>query len=373
MKAILARSPYTISIDETDQVVTKIEIRIWYNGDTKPTAATYILSKQIPSTTKRETIYNISPYIKDFFKQIKPQTTVIDGVEEKEMYCLVEVKTFASLDSIDYDAIDTIDFVGMNGFSNPHLGANKILEESVIYLTNPSIGITTNNGATVFSGSQNVPYFNILVDWGAVSGKKIRYQYKDLSGGNTTTIDILTDADPVGIYCLKVPYRNSGSAYANGNTIQVGDTSRDGGLAPLPTITYTTVCEPKYTPVRCDFINRFGGWQTIVFFKSQTKSFDFKNSDFKTLPENWDYNPSEAGTKSLNFEAAESIKLNTGWVAENYVDLLFDLCVSETVLLDGIPAKVKTKSMPYKTAIKDRNINYEIDFEYTYNLINDVQ
>jgi len=218
-----------------------------------------------------------------------------------------------------------------------------------------------------------VPYFNVLIDWAAPTGEKIRYQYKDLTGGNTTNIDILTDVDAAGIYCLKVPYRNSGSAYANGNTVQIVETGRSGGAVPLSKITYKTVCEPKYTPVRCDFINRFGGWQTIVFFKARTDSFDFKNSEFKTLSENWDYNPSEAGSKSFNFEAMQSIKLNTGWVEENYIDLMFDLCASETVLLDSIPAKVKTKGLPYKTGIKDKNINYEVEFEYTYNLINDVQ
>lgn len=373
MKVIFARSPYTISINETDQVVTKIELRVWYNGDTKPTAATYVLNKQIPSLTNIETYYNISPYIKDFFKQIKPQTVLLKDIEEKEMYCLVEVKTFYSTDSIEYTDLDTLNFVAVNGFTNPHLGANQTIEDNVVYLTNSNIDILTNQSATTFSSFMNVPYFNVLVDWSALTGEKIRYQYKDLNGANTTTIDILTDVDPAGIYCFKVPYRNSGSAYEYGNTVKVDDTSRDSGLVPLATIKYKTVCEPKYTPVRCDFINRFGGWQTIVFFKARTDNFEFKNSDFKTLAENWDYNPSEAGTKSFNFEASQSIKLNTGWVDENYIDLMFDLCASETVLLDSIPAKVKTKSLPYKTGLKDKNINYEVEFEYTYNLINDVQ
>lgn len=373
MKVIFARSPYAISINETDQVATKIELRVWYNGDTKPTAATYVLNKQIPSLTNLETYYNISPYIKDFFKQIKPETVLLEDIEEKEMYCLVEVKTFYSTDSVEYTDLDTLDFVAVNGFTNPHLGANQIAEDSVIYLINPDIDILTNQGATVFSSTQNVPYFNVLVDWSAPTGEKIRYQYKDLAGANTTNIDILTDADPAGIYCLKVPYRNSGSAYVNGNTIQIVETGRSGGAIPLNKVTYKTLCEPKYIPVRCDFINRLGGWQTIVFFKARTDNYDFKNSEFKTLAENWDYNPSEAGSKSFNFEASQSIKLNTGWVDENYIDLMFDLCASESVLLDLIPVKVKTKGLPYKTGIKDKNINYEIDFEYTYNLINDVQ
>ena len=370
MKVIYARSPYTISIDEAGQIGSKVELRIWYNGDTKPTLPTYTFSKQIPSITQTETYYNISPYIKDFITPINPQTVDLIDTEEKEMYCLVEVITFYSEDLIDYTEIDTLYFIGVNGFTNPNLGANQITDDSVIYLTDPTIKVLTDQLETVFSSTQNVPYFNILVDWEAITGKEVSYTYADFQNNNIVTEVILTDADDAGIYNLKVPYRLNGVEYENGNTIQVINNARAGDL---PIITYETVCEPKYTPVRCDFINRQGGWQTIVFFKAQTNNFDFKSSEFKVLPANWDYNPKEGGKKSFNFEAMQTVKLNTGWVDENYINFIFDLFASETVLLDGIPAQLKSKSLPYKTGLKDHNINYEIDFEYTYNLINNVQ
>jgi hypothetical protein len=46
--------------------------------------------------------------------------------------------------------------------------------------------------------------------------------------------------------------------------------------------------------------------------------------------------------------------------------------LSETVLLDNKPVNVKTKSTALKTRLKDKNINYTIEFDYSYNLINDV-
>jgi hypothetical protein len=373
MKVIYTRSPYTISIDEALQIRTKLELRIWYNGDTKPTEPTYTLSKQIPSVTQTETYYNISPYIKDFIVNINPQTVLLEDIEEKEMYCLIEVITFFTEDDSTYTEIDTLDFVGVNGFTNPNLGANQSTIETAIYLTNPEINILTNDLATTFSSTQNVPYFNLLIDWDALATETIRYKYVDLNGANTSFQTILTDADAVGIYNLKVPYRLNGSAYVDGNTVQVLDSRRTGGVVPLPIITYKTECEQKYTPVRCDFINRLGGWQTITFFKAQTNNYEFKSSEFKVLPSNWDYNPSVGGMKSFNFDAKQTVKLNTGWVKEEYINLMFDLLASETVLLDAIPAQLKSKSLPYKTHLKDKMINYELDFEYTYNLINDVQ
>jgi hypothetical protein len=48
------------------------------------------------------------------------------------------------------------------------------------------------------------------------------------------------------------------------------------------------------------------------------------------------------------------------------------LLLSEKVLLDDKPVQLKTQGSDLKTVLKDRMINYEIDFEYAYNLINDV-
>jgi hypothetical protein len=68
----------------------------------------------------------------------------------------------------------------------------------------------------------------------------------------------------------------------------------------------------------------------------------------------------------------QKIKCNTGWVYENYSELIQDLLLSEVVLLDNKPVVVKSQNFDIKTSLKDKNINYEIDFEYSFGLINDV-
>ena len=68
----------------------------------------------------------------------------------------------------------------------------------------------------------------------------------------------------------------------------------------------------------------------------------------------------------------QNIRLNTGWVDENYSELIQDLLLAETILLDGKPAEVVTSASELKTSLKDRNINYEIEFQYAYSLINNV-
>ena len=68
----------------------------------------------------------------------------------------------------------------------------------------------------------------------------------------------------------------------------------------------------------------------------------------------------------------QTVKLNTGWVDENTIELLVDLLASETILLDDEPVVLKDKSIQKKTRLRDKMINYEMNFEYAFNLINDV-
>jgi len=90
------------------------------------------------------------------------------------------------------------------------------------------------------------------------------------------------------------------------------------------------------------------------------------------MPSAINYNTSKGQVKSFNINGTQTVKLNTGFVDENYSELITDLLLSETVLLDAKPVTVKTQGSDLKTSLKDKLINYEIEFEYAYNLINDV-
>ena len=147
-------------------------------------------------------------------------------------------------------------------------------------------------------------------------------------------------------------------------------------LNGVNTLTYNftvkPICEPKYTPVVCSFINRFGGWQFLTFFKAQTNNISVKGTSYRLNQDSISYNPNRGQSKSFNINGGQVVKLNTGWIPENYNDIIQDLLLSECVLLDGKPVEVKTQSTDLKTSLKDRNINYEIEFTYSFDLINNV-
>jgi hypothetical protein len=45
---------------------------------------------------------------------------------------------------------------------------------------------------------------------------------------------------------------------------------------------------------------------------------------------------------------------------------------SEKILLDGQPVKLKSKSVELKKHINDRTINYTIEFDYSYDMLNTI-
>ncbi len=132
------------------------------------------------------------------------------------------------------------------------------------------------------------------------------------------------------------------------------------------------VCEPKYIPKTVAFINRFGGWQFMTFFKASKESIDVTSTKFNFLPEDLNYNIKVGQTKTLNHNGTQKIRMNTGFVNESHFQLMQDLLLSEVVLIDNKPATVKSNTLDYKKRL-DGLINYEIEFEYAFNLIQNVR
>ena len=90
------------------------------------------------------------------------------------------------------------------------------------------------------------------------------------------------------------------------------------------------------------------------------------------LTQDYNYNALIGQNKTFNTNGQDSVKCNTGWVDESMNIILKDLLFSETILLDSKPVLIKNKSITYKNTLKDKLINYEMEFEYSFASINNV-
>jgi hypothetical protein len=365
MIVISARSPYQIIINEPGQTGSKVELYIWNKGTTEPTIPTYKFSENIASITQTQTNYNISPYILEYINLINPNKILFTAaVEEDTAWCLVKVKRYKIVGDTT-TLLDTVEYVGVNGFTNYFNGLNhdKSTSNLISMLSNKNINNNYDFDAT------ETPYFNVIID--KVIDKTLTATYERNDGISYSVVQNLL-ADESGIFNLKIPLTLvvTDGTFINGCKLTLS--YQTAGLPIVNVFNSYPIEECKYTPVECTFINSFGGWQFLTFFKAKTNSINVKSSEYNLMQENVNYNPLIGQKKTINTNGNENVKLNTGWVAENYKELLRDLLLSEIVLLDDEPVTVKTQSLTYKTQLKDKMINYEIEFDYAFNLLNNV-
>ena len=362
MKAIFVRSPYTITINEATQLLTKVDLYIAGGDESYPALPTITLEKQIPDVINVACYFNISPYIKDYIENIAPEAVIAED-ENFNMWRKVSVVSYYK-DALDGDWIELIvdEFVAVNGYTSYSGGYNQSITNDVICLVNPDI---------ILKRGDNNQYFNALIDFDNTAGFDLIARYKNLANTNIDTTTILTSASDSKVYMLKIPYRTSAGGLANGNSVQLV-LNTDPGVVLQPKLYFINEDVCLYTPIKCTFINKFGGWQFVTFFKANSTSYDTKAKDYNLLSDAVDYNPLRGQKKNFNFDQTQKIKVNSGWVDENYVDLFADLTNSETVLLDNIPVSLTGRQVQKKTRLKDKMINYEMEFEYAFNLINDV-
>ena len=326
MKKIFIRSPYFIEVDEVAQTSAKIEVFLWNKGTTEPTDANYTFTKQVPSPTQTKLSWNISNLAKGFIKPIAPVTVTVPTEENVNTWCYMKVKRYS-----DDVLLDTETFVCLNGYTQYLDGYNQSTTDTIVPLFNTSIKNYVKDFDTNYVSFFLEPF------------------YYDSSQG---FIDVAESA------IWKFPITQENESIDSEFDIFLFNSEQ--------------LCEPKYTPVTCTFINGFGGWQYLTFFKANSQGIDVKSKDYNLLSSSIDFNPLQGQKQRFNFQGTQKIKCNTGWVDENYSDLIQDLLLSEVVLLDNKPAIVKSQSFDIKTHLKDKNINYEIEFEYNYGLINDV-
>ena len=164
---------------------------------------------------------------------------------------------------------------------------------------------------------------------------------------------------------------------ADSSTIQVYDTD-DTTL--LKTITVHNICEPKFTPYKVTFVNKFGAYQDIYFFKRTTETFSVNDDSYQInsiSTASLTYGTNQGQKQRYNVNGQSSLKLNTGFIKETAVSTIEELFLSENVWIrfEGktLPVIPKTKSFTQKTSLNDKLIDYTVDFDFAFNKINNVR
>ncbi len=132
--------------------------------------------------------------------------------------------------------------------------------------------------------------------------------------------------------------------------------------------------ECRYTPVDIYFQNKEGAGQMLTFFKAKTDSLSVSKEEFES-----DRGQPLAGNHQyvkFNVQGRGKFKVNSGFVSEEMNETFRQLLLSERVWQYKneifTPLNVSSSSIEYKSRQKDRLINYEIEFDYAFNEVNNI-
>lgn len=140
--------------------------------------------------------------------------------------------------------------------------------------------------------------------------------------------------------------------------------------------------ECEYTPYTILFQNRYGAVETLTFFKERRDSVSFTSDSYESISGQ----PKEGyhQYKQYNINGKRGISLSTGFIYESNNDKMDQLMLSERIwLYEGLnpltkavnvetPVIIKSSSLEYLTKINDKLVNYTLEFEYAFNLINNI-
>ena len=140
------------------------------------------------------------------------------------------------------------------------------------------------------------------------------------------------------------------------------------------TIILYLIDECRYTPIDIVFINKAGAEQIITFFKKQVDSINVSDEMFESDRGQ----PSEGNHQFVRYNVNSKSKFtaNSGFVPEANNETFKQLLLSEKVWRYNdptfTPLNISSKSLEFKTRANDRLINYEFEFEFGFNDINNV-
>lgn len=361
IQRINVRSPFFVSAPVYDgtnlvsSINTKFDIYI-YEGVldvSKPTTPTYTYEKK-PRFTDDNNIYiDISRQINDFINN------TYNGL-------LITQSVFVEIDILNtYNGgtlTDNQKYLALNGFNLHGENVNHLPSKDVL-LNNTSISVLQGENI-------NIPFYRSGADYLV----EFRENTTVLNSQNINSIPIINTNDIVE----NVLFQDAQTV----NNIRILNTdTQEETFLDVEVIT-----ECIYDPVKITFVNRQGVLQDFYTYKvsKETIKATSENYNRSVLNESvisnipvLSYNTSEHNKVDFNKQATKSIELNTGYIPEDNNIIIEEMLESEYIWLNLdtniIPVNLSTKSVPLLTKINDQLIKYTLNFDFSYNEVQNIR
>jgi len=340
---ILNRAPFYFNVVFPNTFVTNVNFTLVVGTGSTTTIVptkTYTFTKQKPSTSSTNTWLDISPYIRDYYSYtpIDTSSIVASSVIENDEVLLASISAQV-IDSLGSTITPTSQkYICADGYGYYREGQNSQPTNKIL--------LTHQNYRADARG------------WFIVPLRCISGDANPTVNGVAATLGFVDNHNNYVKYLI-IPC----SAYTGTITVVFGGESIDIEL----------IEECIYDVNEVQFINRYGVFENMHFYKASKKSIETSGDDFKNNFTNGvSYDVNVHQKKKINVMSNESITVETGFLNPYYNETISELLQSENVWLNGIPVNVVTSSLEYKTRIVDKLISYSLDFEYAFDRISNI-
>ena len=376
-RKINVRSPFYYKAEPTGTLVsTELELYV-YTGELytdTPASVQYTITKK-PLSNNNYVVFEISELVRDYLDiyfdgDYDSQSVWVEGYIENTTTGTTEFDSFVY---ISYDGYGYHED-GINPeLSQGYLQSNNIIyrlndynvripldsriADSAVFLLNNEIVRSETFSSSDFT-NQQIKYFNV-----------------GNSDADNFTQRVLSDGGEVEMTRCLIDFLGAEDV---GKVDEVRVTSGND----LQIIKIVTEPCSKYTPYKVVFVNKFGALQDIYFSRKSIKSINTKGETYKSNLVNFDtlsYDTSRHQVSQYNKLGKESISLNTGFLSEEYNEVIKQLMLSEQVWLiasnddEVYPVIPKTQNVTYKTSVNDKLVQYTIDFDFANDKINTIR
>ena len=381
MAKINVRSPYFINLSTTNLTSATLEIQIYIgavNTSWQSSPQYTLTSTAVGAKVNFEIAELIKDYIPAAFNGTYPNSSVASDDDYTTVY--VDYRVTEYISSVAQTPVDTLGVRAFYGYGYFEDGANPQLLQGYLQ-SNTTILKPDDNALKVPVDNENtnsVAFFynnEQIYSWTPISSAKIQDQIAYVSTASADVDDYRERVETSGgtfedNACIQNFLRNE--------TIYPVDEVIIDGVEGITVLRVENIQECKYTPYKLTFINKFGVYQDIYFFKNSKLAMSTNEEMYKSnILTNGTYNTYDAQKKLLTKNGNQRLTLNSGYYPESNNEVFRQLFLSEKVWIEykskTLGVTIESKNIDYKTSLTDSLINYTVDLSFAFDTINNIR
>lgn len=373
------RSPYYVITQQAN--LTQVDMTLYIHTGTQSsttTGAQYSLTGTAitPASGNPYVVFDISELARDYL------TNSFDGTYDcSAVWVNYQITTYTS--GVADTPSSVVQLTGFDGYhyfedgeqssATTYTAPDILQSNTLIYKSDDEVlrvPVLQDNDPTVYFLHHGEITNSVTITNTTTASDIIRYVDNEGASYDTFKARVEADSGTLEESALGDVFERYSTLPCDSVIVDVGGT--------ITKLTVVDIPECRYEPYKVTFVNKFGAFQDIWFFKVSQVSLSTNRESFTRNTQSigtWSIN--EHQKKILTKNGAESITMNSGFYPESYNEVFRQLLLSEEVWIayenKVLPINITTSSIDFKKSVNDKLINYTIDAEFAFDKISNVR